>query len=402
MRAIFYGWYLTAAIFIVIMTTAGLGFYALPVFLSAFVAEFNLPLTGVSYAVSVFFLSSALAGPLTGRVIEKYDIRYVICLGAIFSAALLALAGYVTTLPRVYVFFALLGATYAFCSLIPAATLIARWFSRQRARAMALAHTGLSLGGILLTPLAARHIQEVGIAAAAPAIALVFLIMTIVPTMLFIRSHPADMGLAVDGGYMPVVPPRLRGTPFRLAVSSHLFVYSTLAWAAAMMAQIGGIAHLYNLASTQFDPAAGQLAIALLASASLTARFIGGWAMARFSPYYCALALFLIQAAALMLMSQANTEWLFFACVLLFGATVGNILMAQPLLLAAAFGPRHYGGIYALGQMFASFGGAAGPGVIALFYAWGGDYLFAYALSGVSMSFVAFGFLLIARPRSRF
>ena len=45
---------------------------------------------------------------------------------------------------------------------------------------------------------------------------------------------------------------------------------------------------------------------------------------------------------------------------LFFGATVGNLLMLQPLLLAEAFGVREYPRIY-LSQLLSTLGVAPGP-----------------------------------------
>ncbi len=44
-------------------------------------------------------------------------------------------------------------------ALVPATTLVARWFVRRRALAIALTQSGLSLGGILLTPMLARVLE---------------------------------------------------------------------------------------------------------------------------------------------------------------------------------------------------------------------------------------------------
>lgn len=403
MRQIFYGWYLTGAIFIVVMAASGLGFYTMPILLSALVEEYNLPLTGTSYGVSLFFLASALVSPIVGWALDRFDIRWVMCGGGVASALLLAFIGQASTLPRLYLFFALFGITYAFCSLAPAATLIGRWFSNHRARAMTIAHTGLSLGGVLLSPLVAFYLNQTSVADTGYMLALLFLALTIIPTILIIRPDPAYMGLEIDGNYRPpdAPLPRIRGTPYRLAATSHLFVYSTLAWIFAMAAQNGSILHFYNFAATAFDAQTAGLTITFVAASSLMGRFIGGWVMERMTPHNFALILFLTQGTALILISQTTASWQFLLCVMLFGLTVGNIFMTQPLLLAAAFGPRHFGNIQALGQAFNIFGSAVGPAVVAIFLLIGGDYFTAYAMSGTLLSSLAFLLLAIVRPRMR-
>jgi MFS family permease len=44
-----------------------------------------------------------------------------------------------------------------------------------------------------------------------------------------------------------------------------------------------------------------------------------------------------------------------------FGITIGNILLLQSMLLAEAYGARHYARIYSIGNLFATAGVAGGP-----------------------------------------
>ena len=53
-------------------------------------------------------------------------------------------------------------------ALVPATTLVARWFSARRSVALSITSTGLSLGGILLTPVAASLITRLGLEASVP------------------------------------------------------------------------------------------------------------------------------------------------------------------------------------------------------------------------------------------
>jgi len=50
----------------------------------------------------------------------------------------------------------------------------------------------------------------------------------------------------------------------------------------------------------------------------------------------------------------------------LFGLTVGNVLMLQPLLLVDAFGTREYARIYSVSQLLTALGVAGGPALVGL------------------------------------
>ena len=55
------------------------------------------------------------------------------------------------------------------------------------------------------------------------------------------------------------------------------------------------------------------------------------------------------------------TLGLIFASIIVFGLTIGNILMLQPLLIAERFGVRDYPRIFSRSQFIAVAGTAGGP-----------------------------------------
>ena len=58
-----------------------------------------------------------------------------------------------------------------------------------------------------------------------------------------------------------------------------------------------------------------------------------------------------MQAVALVAGWRSPTSVVIFAAIILFGATIGNILMLQPLLMAERFGVRDYPRIFSRSQL---------------------------------------------------
>ena len=83
------------------------------------------------------------------------------------------------------------------------------------------------------------------------------------------------------------------------------------------------------------------------------------------------------QAAALALLAVAS-DGLLIAGAVLFGITIGNVLMLQPLLLADAFGTRHYGRIYSVSSLVTAAGVAGGPALVGVIYEASGGYTVPY------------------------
>ena len=67
---IFPGWWVVAAVFIVLSAASGLIFYGLAVYLDALTDEQPFSTTSVSLATSVFFIVAGVAGRVIAPIIE--------------------------------------------------------------------------------------------------------------------------------------------------------------------------------------------------------------------------------------------------------------------------------------------------------------------------------------------
>ena len=375
MPRIYYGWYVVAALFVMLTVASGLAFYNLSVYMNALVAAYDFPVGAVSTATAVFFVASGFAGLGAGRLIQRFDPRWTIALGGLLGAAALLALGRVTALWQLYLVYALFGAGHACASLVPATTLVTRWFDARRSIALSVASTGLSIGGVLLTPASAALIANVGLESAMPRLALIWFIGIVPVTLLVVRSRPPAPPSATAAS------PEAAGWPYAAAVRSRFFLLVTLAWVLSMLAQVGGIAHLFNLAATRVDSATGATAVSLMATGSIIGRFAGGWLLTRVDTRRFALCCLLGQSAAMTLLAMVDAASGLWVGAVLFGLTVGNLLMLQPLLLAEVFGVRDYGKIFSSSQLMTTLGVAAGPMAMGLLYDANQSYVVSFLLA---------------------
>ncbi|MEN9804807.1 MAG: hypothetical protein RIS41_1654, partial [Actinomycetota bacterium] len=148
----FPGWRVVAACFVILTTTAGLGFYGLAVYLNTFSRELGWEVSSVSLATTIFFLVGGVNGLLVARLIARFDARWVIAGGGVVGALALLLFGAVSEKWHLYVVYVLFSIGWSAAGLIPASTIVTRWFQARRAYALSIASTGLSVGGIAITP----------------------------------------------------------------------------------------------------------------------------------------------------------------------------------------------------------------------------------------------------------
>lgn len=399
---IFYGWYIVGTVFVIHTVSCGLIFYNLSIFLKAFVAEGGFSVSATSNATALFFISSGFAGLAVGWLLDRFDPRWVVTFGAFLSAVVLASAGHVGELWQLYIFYILFGIGNAAVAVIPGMTIVARWFTRQRSKAIAYASTGLSLGGIIFTPLSATLVERYGLGEAAYWLGLALVLGVVPVALIMLRKSPEAIGLSPDGDPPQrqadgsLMPPD--GISFQDAIRSRFFVLCTSAFVFSMMAQVGSLAHQFRLVATRTgDDHVAALAVSIMAASSIAGRLIGGSLLSRISSKHYLYAIYVLQGISFCAFAFAEGPIALFVVSSMFGATVGNMQMMQPLIMAEAFGLKAYARILSVAQMITTCANAAGPALLGFLYATAGGYQTAYLAITVS-SVLGFACLYAAGP----
>lgn len=353
---IFPGWWVVAAVFIVLSAASGLIFYGLAVYLDALTDEQPFSTTSVSLATSVFFIVAGVAGRVIAPINETRDIRLVIAVGAILGSASLAFLGTVDSLIELYAVYVALALGFAMAGLLPATTLVTRWFHGRRALALAIASTGLSVGGLTYTQFAAWLIADRGLADASPILGLVFLV-SILATLPLLIPSPAHRGLEPEGAENAAND----GIEYDIAIRTRFFVIVLIGFILAMGAQVGGLSQIANLGSERVDSSTGALAVSAIAVGSVIGRLVGGSFADRLPLVTFTIVLALVQGVTLIGIAFADGRIALVVVAFCFGTTIGNLLMLQPLLIASAFGVTAYPRIFAFQQLVVTVGIAGGP-----------------------------------------
>lgn len=382
-RRSFPGWRVVAGCFTVLLVTSGLAFYGLAVYLNAFSNEQGWPLSSISFAVTIFFVIGGITGLWVGRLIERFDVRWVLSIGAIIAGGALAVIGQVTAQWQMYLAYVVFAIGYAFTGLVPTTTVVTRWFHVRRGVALSVASTGLSVGGIVITPFAKSLIDEYGLADTTPWLGLAFVLLIVPIVWLAILPSPSAVGWEPDGvrleeGAAPAAP---AGMPYDEAVSSTYYRMITYGYVLALGSQVGGIQQLVKLVEDRTDERTAQFAITMLAATSVVARLVGGRLVSIVPMVGLTVVLAMLQSVALVSLAVSSSTVLIFASIVLFGMTVGNLLMLQPLLIAERFGVADYPRIYGRSQAIAIVGVAGGPLLIGWLYDVFGSYEWPYVIT---------------------
>ena len=106
-----------------------------------------------------------------------------------------------------------------------------------------------------------------------------------------------------------------------------------------------------------------------------------------------------IQSVALVGVGLSQSTALIFVSIVLFGMTIGNLLMMQPLLIAERFGVLDYPRIFGRSQAITIVGVAGGPLLIGWLYDVFGSYEVPY-VSAAALCAAGTSVLFMAGPAS--
>ena len=350
-----YAWRLAGALMLVLTLGSGFVFYNLSVYLNLLSVQRGFSVASMSGAVTLMFLVGAPVGIIVGRLIQRHDLRIVMTVGALLTGVALVALGRVQSLWQVYLAYVVLGVGYSCVSLLPVTTLITRWFDdARRPVALSVTSTGLSLGGVVFTPLTVLAVAAWSFESAMLVIGVVFPLCVLPLIWLLVRPWPTNA--------RPYGGEDSRDRAFYRGITrSRFFVGVTITYLVNMAAQVGGITHLFNRASELVQPLDASFAVSILGTASIVGRLAGGWLVTRLPMRSFIVGNLVGQTVGLLVIALAESRGTLWFGAGLFGISIGNLLMLHPLLLAQAYSVRHFPRLYALSQSFTTLGLASGP-----------------------------------------
>jgi MFS family permease len=375
----FPGRWVLGACFTLLTFSSGLGFYGLAVYLQAFSSERQWSVSSISLATTLFFLVGGISGVWIAKFIAKHDVRIMVLGGACLATIALFSMRFVEhrwQLFAVYIFYSL---GWSASGMGPITTVVTRWFHVRRAGALAIASTGLSMGGIVVTPFIKWILDSQGIHNGSPWLALIWFCGTVPVTLFLLRAFPQPYGWLPDGERAePGQVGDISGTPLNEAVRTKFFRAVAIGYIFALGAQVGGALQLVKLVEERTDRSTATLATIILSSMSIISRFVAGRIIPRVDMTKFTVGLAIVQGLSLASMALNESRIGLLFSIALFGVTIGNMVMMQSLLIAERFGVRDYPRIAARSGLISFSGTALGPLLLGWLYDVAGGYRSSY------------------------
>jgi predicted MFS family arabinose efflux permease len=274
------------------------------VFLKPIAADTGWQRSGVSFALSVGGILSALAVPVLGRMMDRWSIRRVALPGIVVYATCTSLLSLSPSAFWIFtLMFALAEMTSAIQTPLGYAKAIAAWFDRRRGLALGIAMSGVGLGGFVIPQLANILIERVGWRAAYVCLAVLTLAIAFPVVAVWIREPRPGEGERHLGDPSAELP----GLTTREAAALPRFWVLASAFFLVAVAINGTVAHVVPLLTDHGVSATSATAIlGVFGLATLAGRLLAGYLVDRIFAPYVATAFFLAPIIGFALLASAG------------------------------------------------------------------------------------------------
>ena len=195
----YYGWWVLTAVFVLGVFSGGIFSFSNGIFFGPIKEDLMLTSAQTSLIFALARAEGSFAGPIVGRLVDRFGPRPVIIVGGIMGSLGFMVLHWVSSY-WVFVFI-FVGVVSTGKSAGLGQTLLSavnRWFIRRRALAMSICITGFSSGGAVLLPLITLGVHTIGWRDVM-LYSGVFMAVIVAPLAMVVRPSPESMGLEPDG-----------------------------------------------------------------------------------------------------------------------------------------------------------------------------------------------------------
>jgi MFS family permease len=385
-KRFYYGWKIVLALSLTELTSWGILYYAFAVVAVPMQSELGWSRVAVNGAFSLALLIAGLAALPIGRWVDAHGTRALMTAGSCAAVGLVLAWSQVTRLWMFYLIWSGMGLALAALLYEPAFAAIATWFRYGRARALTVLTFFGGLASLIFIPLTERLIRASGWRHALVVLATIQAAVTILPHALVLRRRPSDLGLLPDG--LPISSHTTATSAasevsisLRVALAGTTFWWLAAAFALSIAATIAVTVSLIpHLLVHGYDSGFAALTTGALGALSVCGRLASVPFGQRLSRQTLAVALFGLQAIALVLLLQVNSRLGVVAFVVLFGASSGALTPLRASLLAEHYGPAAYGAINGAQALLLTLARAVAPVGVGLLYNTQNSYVPVYWL----------------------
>ncbi|KAF1021949.1 MAG: putative MFS-type transporter YhjX [Paracidovorax wautersii] len=354
----------------------------------------------VSTALMVGLVTTGLATPWIGRLMDRHGVRRIGIVCILAFALLMAACGWLAqSVTLLILLYGICGVFAAGQTPLPYSKAIAVAFDRRRGLALGVATAGVGIGTMLMPMVASALLSQFGWRGTYVGLGLITVLLAL-PALTILVAPRATAGGRPQVLGNPAGSPVLQGWSARQARSSSVFWVMAGSFFLVALAVSGVIAHIVPLLVDRgVSPGSAAVAISVAGLSLLVGRIFAGWMLGRYPAPYVAILFFCLPLIGVALLLVDGSAHLGLAAAVLVGLGLGAEVDLIAFMQSRYFGQRAFGEIY--GYFFAIFmlGSGLGPFLMGQAYRLTGGYA-PFLMASLVGLLVACGLMAVLRKRS--
>ena len=411
-KGIYYGWWIVAGSFVLLFLFAGAGFYSFSIFIKPLEDSFGWSRSQISFAMSIYLLVHGISAPIIGHWTERYGPKRVMTIFAAGTGVAFITVSFTQSLWFFYGAYAFLSVTTTGIGFIPVSSLISRWFVKRRGTALGITMVGISVGGMIMSPVVETIISYFSWRESFIFLGFLVWILALPVTFFILKGSPADKGLLANGNTISEndktdsastesQSAEQEGWPLKAALRSRAFRWITVTYILAPLAQLGVLQHQVPLI---MDSGMSETAAATALGFTAGLGGLGKLGFGRLSeliPFHLtAMICFGMQALGIVFLYYADSTLMIWLHVLAFGFGMGGIVVLLPVVVGQYFGLVAFGTIMGVVSFAMSIGSSSGAVISGIIYDFFGNYEYALMAYIVLYLVAIFTIFLAGRPKA--
>ncbi|MCB1677740.1 MAG: MFS transporter [Halioglobus sp.] len=192
----YYGWRIVGGSFLSQAFVIGFFTYAVSLLTQPVRETFDVGVEMVMYSLTCGTFVGLFTMPIVGILLDKLSVRKIFAAGVVlFALGLWLLCQSATIIQYIVIFGITMALANALAGSMISSAVVSRWFTNNRGKALGVAATGTSVGGVLVPGLITFWLPDYGWRGTLENLAIVLIVLVLPIVLWTIRSWPSEVGI---------------------------------------------------------------------------------------------------------------------------------------------------------------------------------------------------------------
>ena len=353
----FKGWQMVYTGMMMEFSVVGFIFYCFPLMFSALERDLGATQSQLSGALSLWFISSAVASIFLGRLLDKFSIKKIMMIGGvIFSLGLFSISFIQSSLSLLLIYATLLAIGGPALGNLSVTKLVANWFESNAGMALGIAAIGISFSGVVLPILVDPLIEMIGWRNVYMVFGLIVIFLLIPIVRYLVIDTPEEIGQYKDNlPDQPVLDSSQGLMEIKDFFKHGIFWIISLAFAFQFLAMGGVLLHLPLHSENQgfletwtvlgFPIKQTVFAYSFAAFGGVVGKVFFGYLVDRLNPNIPVMIMMAMQSIGIFGLTLVDNYLVFTIFCFIFGLGFGGAMVLLSACFLKAFGSQNLGSV---------------------------------------------------------